>query len=294
MPGAGGGGGGKKDMDINELFDSVLGRKSALFPDHGGRQSGGNPRGSSKHGPTPRDEHMNPFDNGTAPLFGDMRRETNRFGDTLFGNGVGAPQDTFMTLELSLKDLYLGVVKGFKFTRRLWDGKVEKIVRKVDIKPGWKDGTKIRFEGLGDEDEDGRAGALVFVVAQKPDPKFKREGDDLIYTHTITLAEALAGPEPEHDLNRGLKHLDGRNVVFKLPHIGATGGRPVWPGFEIRIPGQGMPITRKSAGRLRGDLRVQIHITFPAWLSAAQIQAARQLKECRSLCCSFTLPSCNY
>jgi DnaJ family protein B protein 4 len=160
------------------------------------------------------------------------------------------------------------------------------VLRTLSFDP--KQRTKIRFEGLGDEDQDGEAGALVFVVAQKPDPNFNREGDDLIYTHTITLAEALAGPEPEHDLNRGLKHLDGRNVVFKLPHIGATGGRPIWPGFEIRIPGQGMPITRKSAGRLRGDLRVQIHVTFPAWLSAAQIQAARQLKECMSLHCSFT------
>jgi hypothetical protein len=138
MPGAGEGGGGKKDMDINELFDSVLGRKTALFPDHGGRQPGGNPRGSSKHGP--RDDHRNPFDNGAAHSLGDMGRETSRFGDTLFGYEVGAPQDTFRTLKLSLKDLYLGAVKNFIFTRRLRDGNVEKFVREVDIKPGWKDG----------------------------------------------------------------------------------------------------------------------------------------------------------
>ncbi|WAR57009.1 hypothetical protein PtB15_8B53 [Puccinia triticina] len=97
----------------------------------------------------------------------------------------------------------------------------------------------------------------------------------------IPLAEALAGPDLGYDLNRGLKHIDGRNVLFKLPFIGASGGNPIQPGFEIRIPNQGMPI-RKSGGKSRGDLRVRIDVVFPAWLNASQILAARQLKECMS------------
>jgi DnaJ-class molecular chaperone len=40
---------------------------------------------------------------------------------------------------------------------------VEEILT-IDVKPGWKAGTKVTFAGKGDEGPDGQAGAIQFVV----------------------------------------------------------------------------------------------------------------------------------
>lgn len=55
-------------------------------------------------------------------------------------------------LALPLEDLYSGVTKKMKIKRnRIVDGrptKVDKIVE-IEVKPGWKKGTKVTFEGEG-------------------------------------------------------------------------------------------------------------------------------------------------
>jgi DnaJ family protein B protein 4 len=86
--------------------------------------------------------------------------------------------------------------------------------------------------------------------------------------------EALTGPAPG---NLSLKHLDGRDISFKLPAIGPGGGKPIQPGQEIVIHGEGMPITRKGALKTKGNLKIQIKVLFPNYLSAAQIDGARRL-----------------
>ncbi|PLW24921.1 hypothetical protein PCASD_25437 [Puccinia coronata f. sp. avenae] len=119
------------------------------------------------------------------------------------------PQDTVRTLRLSLEELFVGGVKRIHLNRKLRNGQSELITRDLTVKAGWKAGTKIRYEGLGDEDKYGRAEGLVLVVEERPHERFQREGDDLVYTHVVPLREALAGAEPAHDLNRSLVHLDG-------------------------------------------------------------------------------------
>ncbi len=61
-------------------------------------------------------------------------------------------EPTVHHLSLSLEDLYTGLTKKMKITRkRLVDGKYEpqsKVVE-IQVKPGWKEGTKITFEGEG-------------------------------------------------------------------------------------------------------------------------------------------------
>ncbi|PLW34446.1 hypothetical protein PCANC_05652 [Puccinia coronata f. sp. avenae] len=190
------------------------------------------------------------------------------------------PQDTVRTLRLSLEELFAGGVKRIHVNRKLRNGQSEPITRDFIFKAGSKSGTKIRYEGLGHEDQHGRAGGLVLVVAEAPHERFKREGDDLVYTHVVPLREALAGPEPAQDVTRGLVHLDGRPVVFSLPFIHPAGSPPISPGLQILIPNRGMPIIANKNAPIKptGDLRIIITVEFPTWLDAHQILAARQLK----------------
>ena len=62
-----------------------------------------------------------------------------------------------MPLKLTLKELYTGTVKRLKITRRVPDpSDPQKLTTKeeileIQVKPGWKEGTRITFQGKGDE-----------------------------------------------------------------------------------------------------------------------------------------------
>lgn len=60
-------------------------------------------------------------------------------------------------------------------------------VIEINVKPGWKKGTKITFENKGDE-QPGRIPAdIVFVIDEKPHDTFSRAGDDLIHKYSFIL-----------------------------------------------------------------------------------------------------------
>ena len=64
---------------------------------------------------------------------------------------------------------------------------VETVIKLV-VKPGTPSGTLFRFEGHGHE-EPGctEIGDVVFEVKDAPHPYFRREHDNLIYTHRIFI-----------------------------------------------------------------------------------------------------------
>lgn len=98
-----------------------------------------------------------------------------------------------------------------KITRKITDAnsgramEVEDILE-IDVKPGWKDGTKVTFAGKGDELRGRPAQDVQFVIKEQPHSLFKREGNDLVYTARIQLVDALVGGRFT------LQHLNGNNV----------------------------------------------------------------------------------
>ena len=63
----------------------------------------------------------------------------------------------------------------------------------IAVKPGWKSGTKITFQGDGDEDEMRSAGDVVFKIAEKPHSVYTRSDNDLIYTLRLPLRDVSLG-----------------------------------------------------------------------------------------------------
>ncbi|WAR57023.1 hypothetical protein PtB15_8B67 [Puccinia triticina] len=265
-------------MDANEIFEKMFGGGGAgFFGGGGGTRRGGDPFGDAMN----LDDMMGGMGGmggmpgGFASSFSSSGRQPPHGRHS--PDDEKTPDDVVKPLELALEDLYKGTVKRLRITRKLRDGGSAEKILEVNVKPGWKAGTKIRFPGMGNEDRNGKSGAVVFEVTQKPHARFTRDGDDLIYMHSIPLVEALTGPSTGQSVNLSLKHLDGRTVSFKLPSIAASGGKPIQPGQEIVIPGEGMPITRKGAAKTKGDLKVQIKVSFPTHLNASQIEGARRL-----------------
>ncbi|KAJ1909622.1 Molecular chaperone (DnaJ super) [Tieghemiomyces parasiticus] len=177
-----------------------------------------------------------------------------------------SPPPAQRPLRVTLEELYTGASKKLKVTRRLIDSTTgamrpaEKILV-VDVKKGWKPGTKVKFAGAGDEYPNGHTQDIEFILEERPHPVFKREGDNLTMRLDLPLVEALTG------FTRTVKTLDERTLTL------TDEGRVVRPGQTRRILGEGMPI--KNTPDRKGDLIVEFRVNFPATLTADQKAAVK-------------------
>lgn len=167
----------------------------------------------------------------------------------------GAP--TSFPLELSLEDLYGGAKKRLKISRsRVVEAPTHRLRQEdklveVDVKPGWKAGTKVTFEREGDERPGMVPGDIVFVVSEKPHDQFQREGDNLVYVHQCSLKDALCASSitvPCLDRQR-------KTMTVDISQDAIT------PDYVKCVKGQGMPISKKPGQR--GDLLIRFDIHFP-------------------------------
>ncbi|GFY83779.1 DNAJ heat shock family protein [Actinidia rufa] len=106
---------------------------------------------------------------------------------------------------------------------------VEEILT-IEIKPGWKKGTKITFPEKGNEQRGVIPSDLVFIIDEKPHT-FKRDGNDLVFTKKISFVEALTGYTAQ------ITSLDGRTLTIAINAI-------ISPTYEEVAKGKGMPIPR--------------------------------------------------
>jgi DnaJ family protein B protein 4 len=182
------------------------------------------------------------------------------------------PSEITRPLKVSLEDLYSGTVKHLKVGRKLLDGTTEDKVLEIQIHPGWKSGTKIRFPHAGNEQPPkGEAQDLVFVVEEKPHEVYRREGNDLSANLKIPLVEALVGPPEGVRLSKTMELLDGRKLQIAVP-MGI-----VKPGQTMTIPGEGMPIRKDGVTQKKGDLVVRWEVVFPDRLTLAQKEGLRKI-----------------
>lgn len=97
-------------------------------------------------------------------------------------------------LFVSLEEIATGATKKMKISRKVLNTdnrttRTEDKVLTIDIKPGWKQGTKITFPREGDQSPTTIPADIVFIIKDKPHPTFRRDGSDLIYTAKISLKD---------------------------------------------------------------------------------------------------------
>lgn len=135
-------------------------------------------------------------------------------------------------------------------------------ILKIDIKPGWKKGTKITFPEKGNQEPGVTPADLIFVVDEKPHPVFKREGNNLIVNQKISLVDALTGR------TFNLTTLDGRSLTIPVNDV-------VKPNSELIIQNEGMPISKDPSKR--GNLIINFDVVFPSRLSSEQKSELRRV-----------------
>jgi DnaJ family protein B protein 4 len=248
----------KKFKEIAEAY-SVLGdkEKRANYDRNGNSNDDFMPRGK---GPQMRGYQRSWTNHGVDPneIFRQFFGAENPFGQQTFFNAQEKSSNTVQQedVKLTLEELYNGCHKKYRIKSKVFKNMNETmLVEKVlefDVKPGWKDGTKITFERSGDQTHPSSSqNDIQFIISTKPHPVFTRVNNDLEYTAKITLKEALCGGVIE------IECLDGR--ILKLNLKGVTN-----PTTKRILQNEGMPISKSS--NERGNLIISFDIEFPDYL----------------------------
>ena len=118
----------------------------------------------------------------------------------------------------------------------------------VRIKPGTRDGQRIRIPGKGNAGAHGGAPGDLFVIIRAGEhPVFRREGDDIYLSVPVTVAEAALGAKIE------VPTIDGR-ALLKIPP-------GTQPGQKLRLREKGVPSATQDGAR--GDEIVEITVKIP-------------------------------
>ncbi len=121
------------------------------------------------------------------------------------------------------------------------------------IKPGTRDGQRIRLAGKGNAGSDGgAAGDLYLIIKGGSHPVFTRTGDDIHVTVPVTISEAALGSKidvPTIDTHFG----EGRTQL-KIPP-------GVQTGQKLRLREKGVPSASREG--VRGDQIVEVKVVVP-------------------------------
>ena len=140
---------------------------------------------------------------------------------------------------------------------------VKRVSVAVEVPAGIADGQRIRVAGRGHAGErGGPPGDLYVQIAVSEDPRFLRDGDDLVTAVDVPAPRAALGTSIE------VPTLDGPTEI-EIP-------AGTQPHEVIVVRGSGMPSLR---GRRTGDLRVVVNVVIPRRLNKDQRALLEQLAD---------------
>lgn len=118
----------------------------------------------------------------------------------------------------------------------------------IKIPPGIENGQNIRYQGMGDDNlKDSPPGDLIVNIFVENHHKFLRDGDQLIYHHTIPVWDAMIGT------NIQLETLDKKRIDIVVPP-------GTQPETVLSCKGEGLPNIRTKK---RGNLLIKISVNIP-------------------------------
>lgn len=228
---------GDAPLDGEDLFDALFGERRANFR----------------------------FRASPSPGAGDDTDQNEPSEDVPEPPRAKAP-DREVELTLSLEELHTGCVKRRRLhrTTRGADGTYTRVatVMRIDVKPGYRPGDKVRFRDAGDESATSAPPDVVFVIAQTKHKRFTRTGDDLAISVSVALGDALTG------VQTCVVGIDNTRIDINIDSV-------VKPGTTHIVRGAGL--SRRGDAARRGDLHVHFGVTFPDRLLPAERAALRDV-----------------
>jgi DnaJ homolog subfamily B member 4 len=151
-------------------------------------------------------------------------------------------------------------LKTINYTRKglTGDGKSTEIREEtfqVEVKPGYSEETVIKFPTRGHQMHGCQVSALIvrFELEGESDTSYRRNGDDLVYTHQMGLADAMECKPFQ------VQTLDKRQMKVAMDQMPT-------PQLQYVVAGEGMP--KLGQPGQKGDLTVKFDIVFPEQLTS--------------------------
>jgi len=132
----------------------------------------------------------------------------------------------------------------------------------IDVPGGVDTGIRLKLQGYGEAGPAGGPNGDLYVeIAVAHHDVFSRDGDDLLATLEVAMADAILGRQ------QTLKALDGEVEVDVRPGVQS--------GDAIVVKGRGVSRLRGSG---RGDLRIAVQVVTPDKLSKAEAALIEQFR----------------
>ena len=133
----------------------------------------------------------------------------------------------------------------------------------VKIPPGVDNGTTLRITGSGHAGQAGaQPGDLYVEVHVRPDPRFERDGESLVFRQRVSFPQAALGCELE------IPSFSSEKAKLSVP----AGSQH---GTLFRLKEKGMP--HLGSTRRKGDMLVRLEIEVPRHVSARQKELLEEL-----------------
>jgi len=138
------------------------------------------------------------------------------------------------------------------------------------IKPGTRDGQRIRLAGKGNAGTEGAsAGDLYLIIKVGPHKLFHRVGDDIHVKVPVTVMEAALGAKIE------VPTIDGDNAGAGHTQLKIPPGTQT--GQKLRMREKGVPSATREG--LRGDQIVEVQVVVPKVQDERSKEILRELQK---------------
>ena len=152
----------------------------------------------------------------------------------------------------SLCNICKGNKKTFKLICNMCNSNKISIYEKdfiINIEPGSENEERIIYEEMGDHLPNEKKGDVIFILKEEDKNKnYIRIGNDLIYNHSILLADSLTG------LSFNINFIDNSKINIKEDNI-------IKQNAYSLVKNKGMPI--KQQKNSYGDLYIVYNIIYP-------------------------------
>lgn len=170
-------------------------------------------------------------------------------------------------IQVPLNILYTGIKRTITISRRVKGQndstpKEEKEKLDINIKAGWKEGTKIIFKGKGDRIYGKPIQDIIFIINEEKHKYFTREDNDIVFKLDLKFKDALVG------FKFGIDNVDGEYLHFKTKELS-------YPNKKYIIPKKGMP--KKGDYNNRGDFIIICNVIFPEKINEEQRETIKKI-----------------
>lgn len=138
---------------------------------------------------------------------------------------------------------------------------------KVDIPAGVEEGNYLTIRGKGNSGKNlGQSGDLIVVMEEKEHEVFERDGNNIIYRHTISFPEAALGTEIEIP------------TLFGEEKLEIEAGTQ--PGYTFKFQGKGIPHLN---GYGQGDQINVVNVYVPQKLNSDEKKKIKELTDSKNI-----------